>query len=318
VKSLLPLVTIVTLATLAPAQTTDSVFKACLERMNTRKSAVEDLLLKQAVVERLDGSLGLATKPEPSPGHKALVDAENQDRTAVYAAMAKVEAQPVQDMIDTRITRVQSRYKQGILRETTGPDGKVIVSDGYSDEERLATYTIKVEKAPEGKVFTKAAHSIDAILLDHLQRPVLTPALQGTVFKLIAPSEVDAKFQPEAKLTDGKLRWSPITFLSESNKLELKIVGSEPLQSLNLALPPFIATDPPPAPEEIDQMLTDLDDALTATHIQNPSPKRDLDLIRLGSEIRKLLALDAKSDLNPAQANRLRALDERYQNGGNR
>jgi uncharacterized protein YdbL (DUF1318 family) len=262
------------------AQTSSDVrLQQLWERMKDRVSTVDSLLLQGRAGEGLDGFLIPPPGANLSDEEKTWIDEENVLRGKVFEEMAALTGAQPQDMAAQRAQRYIPRLKKGIFRQVRSPSGSVEWGDGYTDEERLQTYTLSFFATPPERVEATKAFSVGLQVSDSLGRPATHFSLDGVSFSVASGKPSDGLMgQTLVPLVNGMVQFTGLAFPDVIPPTKLYFKGQGLLQHLKIQTPELSVLEKTLSPEDIEFSLPAWQRRADRLLKLPPSPSRDREL----------------------------------------
>lgn len=190
---------------------TDTIFDETLASMKARADAVQQLLMSGKVGETLEGALAPGPGLPPTKPELDLMNAENADRAKLYEAMALLEKSTPEEMAKKRVERVHAKYKKGYVYREKEDAGRFIWWDGFTDEERLASYKLEFVTQPPPEMMAEEPFDVMVRVVDIRGELVKEPNFQGNVDLTIDPPPITtAAVLGSAAITDGAVEFSGV------------------------------------------------------------------------------------------------------------
>lgn len=273
----------------------DARMRALWNQMRDRVQQIDKLLDSGRVGEGADGFLAAAPDMVLAPEESQILKEVNGLREKAYGQMAELLGD-----LDAagagvqRADRYNPKLKKGVFRELADKDGKKVWCDGFTDDERKASYRIDVLECPKGSILTKKSFQVKVRVVDFWGRPVKADPASKAPEKLVIETQPDISLQgaAEVEIQAGEASWRSLSIGDAAPSVALTIKASSPssfLGAVSIAIPSFAVTEAPVDPigiqKELDGYRTKLDVILK----QPLSPGRNLDLDKLSDRLEKML-----------------------------
>ena len=269
--------------------------RALWNQMRDRVQQIDKLLDSGRVGEGADGFLAAAPDMVLAPEESQILKEVNGLREKAYGQMAELLGD-----LDAagagvqRADRYNPKLKKGVFRELADKDGKKVWCDGFTDDERKASYRIDVLECPKGSILTKKSFQVKVRVVDFWGRPVKADPASKAPEKLVIETQPDISLQgaAEVEIQAGEASWRSLSIGDAAPSVALTIKASSPssfLGAVSIAIPSCAVTEAPVDPigiqKELDGYRTKLDVILK----QPLSPGRNLDLDKLSDRLEKML-----------------------------